>query len=360
MKNLPFLNLVLAVVLVATLGWLLVVGRPILLPIVTAVISVYVMVSATEFMRRLPVLSRLPTSLLRLLVLLGFTVVIIAFAIVIASTAQEIAVVAPTYQTNLDMLVANIASRFDLETQEIWDEIRKVTVDRIDLQRLALAILGGFTSIGASVFLVIVYAAFLMSERGAFAKKVAAAVANEDLAKRTLQILTDINRRISDYLAVKTTINIILGILSYAILWIAGVDFAAFWAITIAVLNYIPYVGSYLGVAFPVILSLAQFGSLTATLVLLVFLTGAQILVGNFIEPRLIGRQLNLSPFAVLVALSLWGAMWGIPGAILAIPLTSIVVIVLSSFEQTRFLAVLIAERVEAGEPTRRQEAGGA
>jgi predicted PurR-regulated permease PerM len=344
-KNAPFLNLVLAVVLVIALGWLLVAGRQIILPIVTAVISVYVMMSASDMLGRMAVLNRAPQVLLRALVLVAFSFVVLAFAVVVAGTVREIAAALPTYQQNIDMMVEALARRFDLESQMLWDEIRAVTLDRIDIQRVVLAALGGFTSVGITVFLVVIYAGFLIAERGDFPAKISAALADGESAAKTLRVITDINGQISQYLAVKTLINLILGVMSFSILWLLDVDFALFWAITIALLNYIPYVGSYLGVAFPVILSLGQFASVQTTLILLALLVAAQTWVGNVLEPRWIGRQLNMSPFVVLVALSVWGALWGIPGAILAIPMTSILIIVTSNFDQTRFIAVLLSER---------------
>jgi predicted PurR-regulated permease PerM len=117
----------------------------------------------------------------------------------------------------------------------------------------------------------------------------------------------------------------------------------------IGLFNYIPYVGSIIGVALPVLLSLAQFGSLGTTAVLGALLIAAQTYVGNILEPRVIGRQLNLSPFVVLVALSVWTAIWGLPGAILAIPLTAMLAIICDAFGPTRFVAVLLADKVEPG-----------
>jgi hypothetical protein len=158
-------------------------------------------------------------------------------------------------------MVAALAQRFDVEAQRIWAEIRAVTLDRIDLQRVVLSALGGFTSVGITVFLVVIYAGFLLGERGTFPAKISTALTDPESAAKALRVITDINSQISQYLAVKTLINLILGVLSFSILWLLEVDFALFWAITIALLNYIPYVGSYLGVAFPVILSLGQFAS---------------------------------------------------------------------------------------------------
>jgi predicted PurR-regulated permease PerM len=97
------------------------------------------------------------------------------------------------------------------------------------------------------------------------------------------------------------------------------------------------------GGALPVVLSLAQFVSFGTTAVLAGLLMAAQTWVGNILEPRMIGRQLNLSPFVVLVALSVRSALWGLPGAILAIPTTSMLAIICAAFEPTRFVAVLLA-----------------
>ena len=149
------------------------------------------------------------------------------------------------------------------------------------------------------------------------------------------------------YLAVKTLINVILGVISYAIMWAMDIDFALFWAVLIALFNYIPYVGSLLAVMLPVALSLAQFASVPTTLLLAALLTIAQVYTGNVMEPRMFSRQLNLSAFVILVALSLWTALWGLAGAILAVPLTSVMAIVFAAFPETRFIAVLLADHIE-------------
>lgn len=128
------------------------------------------------------------------------------------------------------------------------------------------------------------------------------------------------------------------------VLWFCGVEHAVFWALIIGLLNYIPYIGSLMGVVFPVLLTIVQFGSLQMTLLVLSLLTVAQMYVGNVLEPKMIGKQTNLSPFVVLVSLSLWSALWGVAGAILAIPLTSILVIIFSAFQSTRALAILLVD----------------
>ena len=347
MKDAPLLNLALALFIVIALGWLLMIGQSILLPIVTALIAVYVMISASDALHALPVFRLLPLSVLRFLRLSVFAAAILFLAVLAAATVREIASVAPIYEANLDTFLESVAVRFQLDRQALWQELRAVTIDAFDLRIVFLGLLGGFTNVSATVFLIVIYAAFLMSEREVFQKKLAAAFSTPQQVHKVQDLIREINTRISEYLVVKTLINIVLGGASFLVLWAHGIDFALFWAVVIGVLNYIPYVGSLLGVLFPVVLSFAQFVSLPLTLSLSAFLITVQFLLGNYVEPRFVGRQVNLSPLVVLVALSVWTALWGIPGAILAVPMTSVVAIVLSSFDSTRFIAVLLAERIE-------------
>lgn len=340
------LTLVLGLALAIMIGWLMVIGRSILIPVVMAVISVYVLNTATEVLQRLPVMRRFPAVLLRMLVLAGFTLVLFAIGLLISVTVRELAVLAPTYEARIEQLVIDVTEMFNVETERSYTELRREAFAEIDFQSFLLAFLGSVTTLGATVFLVVVYAVFLMSETGTFSRKIQAAFPDAGEADRIRGIIADINDRIGKYLAVKTLINIVLGAISYVVLWATGVDFALFWALLIALFNYIPYVGSLIGVMFPVAWSVAQFGSMGQTVVLAALLTGAQVFVGNYVEPRWIGRELNLSPFIVILSLSIWSALWGLPGAILAIPLTSVIGIILSSFDATRFIPILAAQRV--------------
>jgi len=190
---------------------------------------------------------------------------------------------------------------------------------------------------------VVLYASFLTAERGAMARKVVMALGGEEAGARAISLLTRINERIGQYLFVKTVLNVILGALSFVILLVLGIEFALFWAVLIAFLNYIPYIGSMIGVIFPVLLSLAQFGSLGMAGAAMVTLTAAQLFVGAYLEPRMMGRAFNLSPFIVLLALAFWSTLWGLPGALLAVPLTSSLVLVLAEIKPVRPIAILLS-----------------
>lgn len=339
-------SLVNAALLVVLGGFLLIVGKPVLLPILAAVIAVYILTSASEALGRLPMLGRLPLGLRRLLVLLAFAAAILALSGVVVSTIGQVLSRSTLYQINIERLVAQGAEMLNVDERPDWATIRDATIGRFSVRRIVEAALLNVTGVGASVFLVVVYSAFLLAERADFAAKLSAALRDPGDAARTAAVIQDINTRIGDYLAVKTLVNAVLATISFAILAAMGVDFPLFWALAIGLLNYIPYIGSLVGVALPVALSIVQFGDLGRTLVLAILLTAAQVGVGSVLEPRLIGRRVNLSPFVVLVSLAVWSALWGLPGALLAVPLTSMLAIVLSAFEATRPFAVLMADRI--------------
>ena len=173
---------------------------------------------------------------------------------------------APTYKAISRKWRRNSPTSSGSNPSRRWEDIRAATIAKLDLREMLAGILGSVTSFGSGIFLVVVYAFFLGAERRSLADKLAAAFPRGD-QERTARLIDDINRRIGDYLAIKTLINVILGVVSYLIMLFMGLDFAVFWAVLIALGNYIPYVGT-LAVLFPIVFSLAQFGSLATTLIL--------------------------------------------------------------------------------------------
>jgi predicted PurR-regulated permease PerM len=140
-------------------------------------------------------------------------------------------------------------------------------------------------------------------------------------------------------------VSFITGLASYLILWIIGIDFAFFWAFLIFLLNYIPTVGSLIGTVFPALIALLQFDSMRPAVLVLVLVGIVQVLVGNLLEPKLMGNSLNVSPLVVLLSLTLWGSLWGVVGMILSVPITVMMVIVFAQFESTKSVAILLSEK---------------
>lgn len=345
-----FAQFVLGVLLALMLGWILVIGRPVLLPLVAGMILAYVVLGLADLFGRLPgVGGRLPT-LARYVLSLGLIAGVIVFLVWIAIGAiGQIAAAAPQHQDRLLAEIQVWATRFGVDAEPTWRTLRDDLLRHVNLQRLLASAVASASGLIATAAVVVIYAGFMVAERDRFAAKIARLSDDPGQVARIRALIADVNARIGAYLVLKTLINVLLGSLSYLILRVAGVDFAGFWAILIGLVNYIPYLGSFIGVFFPTIMAIIQFAAFGPVAVLVGALSAAQALVGNLIEPWLMGNSLNLSPLVILVSLVVWTALWGVPGAILSVPMMAILLIVLAEFRGTRPIAVLLSRDGDLG-----------
>jgi predicted PurR-regulated permease PerM len=339
-----FRDVVLGVLLALMLGWVLVAARGIILPVAASLIVAYIVLGVADLVGRVPGIGpRLPGPVRHTISVLAIGAALFAILSLILANLSHILALVPQYQQRLLAAIQAAAVQLGVETEPTWQTLRRDVLGQVNLQRAIGAAVASVSSIVATFSLVVIYAGFLLVEREAFGAKLARLSDDPARVAQIRKLVEDINGRIGTYLAMKTGINALLGLLSYVVLRLAGIEFAGFWALLIGLFNYIPYVGGIIGVAFPVAVALLQFDALGPVLALTLALTAAQVLVGNFIEPWLMGSSLNLSPFVILVSLVVWSTMWGLPGAILAVPIMAILVIVLSEFEGTRPIAVLLS-----------------
>jgi len=337
-------SLVHGMLLLLLSGWLLHTGRSVLVPVAFGMVVVYVIVGLAQALERLPVLGRvLPVQLRYVLSIALIIYVVTALAYLVMSSRDSVIALAPQYQKSLLTIIQKGAVFLRIEGEPTWTTLRTDLFAQINLQRLLGSMVVSVSSIVASVFIVLLYATFLLLEQRTFTEKLSKLSTDPRGVQRILDVTSDINRRVGSYLALKTMISILLGVVCWAIMAFFGLEFAPFWAALITLLNFVPYIGSLLAVLFPVVMSVVQFENLGTVLWLLMSLTLAQFVIGNFIDPYLMGNSLNLSPFAILVSLAIWTELWGIPGAFLAVPLTAVIAIVLSSFRETRPIAVMLS-----------------
>ncbi len=339
-----FRNLVYGVALALMTVFALVAARGILIPVVSSILLVYIIVGVSQLLARAPVLGALSEGkrhLLSVVVILFLSVELVALFV---SQLGAVAARAPEFQNALLALVQSVAEAMGVETAPNWDDVRNSIVGEINVQQVLRTALASVSSLVGGLSFVLLNVAFVLLERRQFSDKLDRLSADPARTARLRHVVGDVNARVGRYLAVKTLINVVLGVLCWAIMALFGVEFAVFWAIVIAALNYIPYIGSVVGTAFPVALALVQFDDLNAVFLLLAFLIAAQVLMGNVIEPQVMGGSLNLSPYVILIALTAWTAMWGVAGAIFSVPITAIMVILFTEFEGTRPLAVLMSK----------------
>jgi predicted PurR-regulated permease PerM len=346
-----FRNLVLGVALAIMIGWVLYIGRAILIPVIASVIVAYILVTLARRMAQVPVIGPVAPAWSRYLVSVAIVLFILLQLIaLIASNVERVVAQAPVYQQTLLAFIGDLAVRFGVEAEPTWESLWNQVLGQINLQSLIGTTVASVSSLVGNVFVVLVYAGFLLAERSQFERKLRMLSSDKADTRRILAIISAINTKVGDYLALKTLVNLILGVISWSIMALIGIDLAAFWAVLIALFNYIPYVGSFIAVVFPVALTIVQFGDFGIIFMALIGLTAAQMFIGNFLEPRLMGKSLNLSPFVILVALTIWYALWGVAGALLAVPITAIVMIIFAQFEATRPIAILLSSEGQISE----------
>jgi predicted PurR-regulated permease PerM len=159
------------------------------------------------------------------------------------------------------------------------------------------------------------------------------------------ETLAQIDHSISKYISLKTLVSLITGFASYIVLKLIGLDAPIFWAFLIFLLNYIPTIGSLIGTLFPVAMAFLQFEDPTNAFIVLIAVGSIQVIVGNIVEPKIMGNSLNVSSLVVILSLSFWGAIWGITGMVLSVPITVILVILFGQFKSTRSVAILLSDK---------------
>lgn len=323
--------------------WILWVGQSVLIPVAFAMIAAFVLWRAVTAIGKLPILGWTPYWLRHLTVLIVFMIALFLLILQIRTNIERLLQELPQYQRNFDAVLVGLAHRADLDEVPNWETSINFVTDQFRPGPFVRRVLAAFSDIGGQVALVVVYTVLLLMERARFVSKLFLSFQDRRNAERTLVLLQDISDRIGGYLAVKTTANIMLGIISYIALRLLEIDLAAFWATAIGVLNYVPYVGSLVAVALPVAMAVAQTGSLLLPAAIAITLVIIQFVFAYLLEPRLIGRRVNLSPFVVLLSLAFWYALWGFAGAVLAIPLTAMFANVLAAIPRTRPVAIMLS-----------------
>ncbi len=331
-------------ILAAVIGWVLFVGKAVFIPIILGALVAYVIVGLARLLGRIPFIGPiLPSRIRSALSVLVIAYGLVAMSNLILANVDSVLALAPQYQESLLAVIQRTAVFFHIETEPTWTTLRRDLVGQISMQPLIGSIVASVSAIAVMVIVVLLYASFLLVELRSFDAKIAAMSNDQRSIDRTRKVAADINSRIGAYLALKTFVSALLGVTSWIAMAFMGLEFAAFWAVLIALLNYIPYIGSFLGVLFPLMMAIVQFANPNDVLAVLLPLIALQFAIGNFLDPYIMGNSLNLSPFAILVSLAAWSALWGIPGAFLAVPITAIMAIVFSAFAGTRPIAILLS-----------------
>lgn len=225
-------------------------------------------------------------------------------------------------------------------------------VEEMDIGPIVGMVTGAFERVYASIGLIgltFIYILLGLLEIRDFGDKLRSVPHGRPILNAIHQISDKFRR----YIIVRTFVSLLTGLLTYLFLMVLGLDFALTFGLIAFILNYIPFIGSILAIIPPVVFATVQFdGWLMPALVLLGTST-IQIVLGNYVDPRLEGRALALSPLVVVISIFFWGMIWGIAGAFIGVPATIAIMTICAQFEHTRWVAHL------AGSPIPNQDRNG-
>lgn len=318
----------------------LVLGKPLLVPLAIAVF-IWVLLTAIKSLLLRAASGRIAIpdwlgNVMAILIIAAATYFSIAL---IGSQSDELVAAIPTYQANLSALFADIKTSLHIEYLPTTESV----LSEINFSAILTAVGDSVTALMSDLILIAIYVGFLMSEEHILPEKIRHLHKDPAKAERIANVAANVGQSVQRYIGMKTIISALTGLVSYVILKLVGVDFAAIWALLVFFLNFIPTIGSMIAVVFPAVLTLVQFDTINPFLVVVIGLGGAQFFIGNVIEPAYMGRSLNLSPLMILLSLSFWGAVWGLPGMFLSVPLMVMTGIVCAQIRGLRWVAVILS-----------------
>ncbi|AKB54388.1 MULTISPECIES: AI-2E family transporter [Methanosarcina] len=297
--------------------------------------SVFIALILTPLVRWLKK-KGIPGVLSVFLVILLFAFIVLILGLIVASAAIQFGSQIPLYQNQLIEFMSNLAkyipSYDGFSVQSIIRGIVSITVSFV------VNIVNGLVNTGTTVGIIILTTAFMLIEAANVPNKI-----NEKIEKQSeLQLrLSIFGRKLVKFIVIRAEINLITAVAITITFLIGGIDYAILWGVFIFILSYIPYIGLVVASIPPIVIALFKYGPLGA-LAVIVVITAVDGITENVLFPSLMGKGLQLSPAFLFLALIYWNFVLGGAGALLSIPLTMALKIMLESFDETKWMARLM------------------
>ncbi len=350
----------------ATAGWLVIVvagmraAESILVPLLLAIFIALLCAPPVIWLER----RGFPTGISVTLVIIFVILLGVGIGAIAGTSLSEFTIALPRYQEKLDrQLAALLQFAQKMGVKVSADELLHY-VDPSAAMRLGAQMLSGLGQWLSNSFLILLTVVFILFEVSTFPRKI---VAISGEAEGPLGPFSKFANGIYEYLGIKTLVSLATGIVVAVWLGLLGVDFPLLWGLLAFILNYRPNLGSIIAAAPAVLLASVQFGIGRALLVALGYVA-INVVFGNLVEPRWMGRRLGLSTLTIFLSLVFWGWVLGPVGMILSVPLTMIFKIVMESHDDTRWVAILIgpsgevpaaAQTVAAAQETQKADGEG-
>jgi AI-2 transport protein TqsA len=303
---------------------------PVMLAFFLAVISLPILRALRE--RGVP---RFPAVLLTVVVDIG---ILSPIAFVATNLIAEFQAKYPTYKVQMAVKF----TEFEQWVETSFDYKMRIDPDKVlaGVNEAVLNFVGGAAEFMKDFTFILIIMIFFLAEAGGFTRKMGAirGARGPDL-ERLAGTATDVQK----YLGIKTLVSAFTGLLAALLTWKLGLNFALLWGMLAFTFNYIPAIGSIIASVPPTMLALVDKTPGTALVVLLGYLA-INMILGNFIEPMLLGRRFGISTSVVVLSVVFWGWLWGLAGMFLAVPLTMLLKVMLDNSEDFRWLSIALGK----------------
>lgn len=281
---------------------------------------------------------KVPTWLAILLVVFLILIGVGSVALLVGASLDSFSSQLPNYKLRFADEMSNVVETVNSFGLHIsYDQI-KGYVDPSAIMQMVANALRGIGSVLTNLILVVMIVIFILFEAVELPKKLSLAFSD---TSQSLGRFESFIKSVNRYLVIKTLVSVLTGVLITCWMWVLGVDFPILWGVCAFLLNFVPNIGSIIAAVPAVLLAFVQLGGLSAGLTAMGFLV-VNLIVGNVIEPRYMGKGLGLSTLVVFLSLLLWGWVFGPVGMLLSIPLTIIMKLAFEANPKMHWLAVMI------------------
>ena len=325
--------------LVPAAGFVIVVAgmktaEPILVPLLFAGFLAIISSSSVFWFRN----KGIPAPAAVFLVVLGVLSIGMIVVLIIGTSVDDFSDAIPRYQQLLTAEIAPLLKWVEGWGFQVNEEDLLKSIDPGASMRLVAKMLSGLGGVLTNSFLILLTVIFILLEASSFQHKVRAAFGDPENPLSQFSKITD---AVNNYLAIKTLVSLGTGIVVTIWVSILGIDFPVIWGLLAFLLNFIPNLGSIISAVPPVLLGYIQFG-IGRALIVAAGYVAVNVIFGNWVEPKLMGKKLGLSTLVVFLSLVFWGWLWGPAGMLLSVPMTMVVKIALESHPSTHWIGIML------------------
>jgi predicted PurR-regulated permease PerM len=324
-------------------GGVLKITSPVVLPLTIAILLAFVLYPMVLVLEKIHIPRMVSISLAVILIVAGLYI----FGMVLFSSGRVILSRYPQYENRLTEIYVWLSQYFDLSyntelsfMQNLWNQIGI----RSQIRTLTFSLSSIFVDFLKNALLVVLFVAFLLVEASQFNEKLD--MAFNKRSDRIKRMGADVMRQVTRYLAAKFLISLANGVIFAIALGLVGMEFAIVWGVIQFLLNFIPVLGSLAAGVGISLFALIQFWPAPGPIILVVIIVlGTNIILGNIVDPKVIGDNTGISPFVVVASLGIWGWIWGFAGMVLAVPMMVIIRIICENFPFLEPISILLGSR---------------